>query len=488
VPLALYLLTFVVAFQAKPAIPPRITLIFQAAAVALCASLLPFRLTSFPLQLGAHLAAFFFTALMCHQALVARRPAPAHLTEFYLWMSAGGVVGGAFNAFVAPAIFNDVWEYPIVLTLSGLVRPWGEGTPRPRTWALFLLGVVFAVVMPMAIGVAGAPRFAAAHQLLEASGRTLLTLAALIAFLLRGRALLFVVMIAVISMGASAAAERAETRESWRSFFGVLKISEARVDPLGGHVRMLSHGTTLHGAEALSPAFRCRPLVYYTPNTPIGQVILGEEARNPALHIGAVGLGTGTVAAYVRPTDHLTFFEIDPLVIRVASGLRRFHYTTDCAKGPIDYVVGDARLTLAKQPAGAFDILLIDAFSSDSVPAHLLTVEAIRGYLSHLKPDGVVILHLSNRNLELVRPAQAAAIAAGGQALVQHHEPAPGAVWESHEDAVVIGRSAAALAPFAADPRWRAADANAARPWTDDYTNLAGALWRRLRERWSGGR
>lgn len=485
-PLALYLLTFVIAFQARPAIPPRITLFLQAAAVALCASLLPFRLTSFPLQLGAHLAAFFFTALMCHQALVARRPAPAHLTEFYLWMAAGGVVGGAFNAFLAPVIFDDVWEYPIVLTLSGLVRPWGDATPRARIWALFVLGVVCAVVMPMAIGIAGAPRFAAVHRLLETSGRLLLGLAALIAFLLRGRALFFAVMIAVISISASAAADRAETRASWRSFFGVLKISEARVDPLGGRVRMLSHGTTLHGAEALSPAFRCSPLVYYTPNTPIGQVILGEEARRPALRIGAVGLGTGTVAAYVRPADHLTFFEIGPLVIRVASELRRFHYTTECAKGPVDYVLGDARLTLAKQPRGVFDILLIDAFSSDSVPAHLLTVEAIRGYLSHLKPDGVVILHLSNRNLELVGPAEAAALAAGGQALVQHHEPLAGAVWESHEDAVVIGRSPAALAPFATDNRWRPAEPTAARPWTDDYTNLAGALWRRLRERWAG--
>jgi SAM-dependent methyltransferase len=487
-PLALYLLTFIVAFQARPAISPRVTLFLQAIAAAACAALLPFRLVSFPLQLLAHLGAFFFTALMCHQALVARRPEPARLTEFYLWMSMGGVVGGAFNAFLAPLIFNDVWEYPIVLALAGLVRPWGEGTPRLRGWVLFVAAVVCGTVMPMVMGVAGSHRLTAGDRhLLELAGQLLLATAALLAFLLRGRGLFFALLIAVISMGASAAAERAETQESWRSFFGVLKVSEARTDALGGPVRMLAHGTTLHGAEALSPAFRCRPLVYYTPQTPIGQVIEAKQSRSPGLRIGAVGLGTGSVAAYVRPGDRLTFFEIDPLVIRVATRLRRFHYTTDCARGPVDYVVGDARLTLARQPQNAFDVLLIDAFSSDAVPAHLLTVEAVRGYLAHLKPDGVLILHLSNRNLDLVGPAQAVAVAAGGQALVQHHEPAPGAVWESREVALVAGRDAQAIAPFAADARWRPADPTRARPWTDDYTNLAGALWRRLRERWGGG-
>ena len=220
---------------------------------------------------------------------------------------------------------------------------------------------------------------------------------------------------------------------------------------------MLSHGTTLHGAEALTPHWQCNPLVYYANSTPIGQVFLVEARAKPALRIAAVGLGTGTVSAYVRKADHLTFFEIDPLVIRISTDPKHFAYTTRCAKGPVDFVLGDARLTVAKQPADVFDVMLLDAFSSDSVPTHLLTVQAVRGYLTHLKPDGVLILHLSNRNLDLDGPAEAVAKAAGGVALIQHYRNKPGedvAGWPSPEEAVIVARSPAGLAIFAQDPRW----------------------------------
>jgi spermidine synthase len=202
-----------------------------------------------------------------------------------------------------------------------------------------------------------------------------------------------------------------------------------------------------------------------------------------------VGLGTGSVSGYVRPTDRLTFFEIDPLVVRISTDPTRFSYTTRCAKGPIDYVIGDARLTVAKQPADLFDVLLIDAFSSDAVPAHLLTVEAVRGYLTHLKPDGVLILHLSNRNLDLNRPAQAVAAAAGGVALAQSYRPskAEEALWASREEVLIVGRSPAAFARFKGDARWTATKPNLVRPWTDDYTNLAGSLWRRTMQKLGGG-
>ncbi|MBW8814520.1 MAG: fused MFS/spermidine synthase [Caulobacterales bacterium] len=494
-PLALYLTTFIIAFQAKPAIPPELTLTLQGAAMAACAALLPFRATFFGLQLFVHLAAFFLTALMCHQRLVARRPDPAHLTEFYLCLSIGGVVGGGFNAFLAPVLFNDVIEYPLVLVLSCLARPWGEMNRVPAwVWAVLVLGLAAAVATPVAV------TFAAPHlttrtivgafnqpQLFDFGMKVLLTGAVVAAFLIRGRALLFFCLIALISYASEAAADRTDTRDTWRSFFGVLKRSETTVPSLGGTVKMLAHGTTLHGAQAQDPRFRCRPLVYYTPRTPIGQVFRGREAQKPDLRIGAVGLGTGSVAAYTRPGDHLTFFEIDPLVVKVSSDPRNFSYTSECAKGQIDYVVGDARLTLARQPAQSFDILLIDAFSSDAVPAHLLTVEAVRGYLAKLKPDGVLILHLSNRNLDLMDPAQSVARAAGGWALAQEYRPPDDRLsgWESKEDAVIVAKNHEALAPFLATGQWRTGDSFKARPWTDDYMNLAGALYANLRMRWT---
>jgi len=494
-PLALYLLTFIIAFQAKPAIPFELMLVLQGAAVAGCAATLSFG-GLFAVQLLVHLAAFFFTALMCHQTLVARRPAPSHLTEFYLWMSFGGVVGGAFNAFAAPVLFSAVWEYPLVLMLSGLVRPWGDRKIPSSIWVLFGLGLaagvatplINAFVLPKVYGHPGIGGFTAS-DLIGLVLKVCLATAAICAFMVRSRGLMFFAVIATLLLGAQTAGGWFNTAQTWRSFFGVLRITQSDAPALGGRVKMLAHGTTLHGAQAMDPQFSCRPLIYYAPSTPIGQVFGALQREKPAIRIGAVGLGTGSVSAYVRPADRLTFFEIDPLVVRISTNPAHFSYTTHCAKGRIDYVIGDARLTVAKQPAGLFDVLLIDAFSSDAVPAHLLTVEAVRGYLTHLKPDGVLILHLSNRNLELKKPAQAVAAAAGGVALRQEYRPskAEAATLASAEDALIVARSPAGLARFAGDKRWSASDPNLARPWTDDYTNLAGALWRRLTQKLAGG-
>ncbi|MGA0607154.1 spermidine synthase [Phenylobacterium sp. VNQ135] len=494
-PLALYLVTFIIAFQAKPLIPLGLTLVFQAAALAACAALLPFRSSNFLLQFFVHLAAFFLTALMCHQRLVNRRPDPAHLTEFYLCLSIGGVVGGAFNAFVAPVIFDNVWEYPLVLALACLARPWGRlEKVEPGAWVLLVVGVLAAAAMPILLTAVGGRMTAQSvvgafdqSELFDMAMKGLLVLSVICAFLIRRRALFFFLVIAVLSFAAQAAADRTDVRQSWRSFFGVMRLSQTYVTSLGGEVKMLAHGTTLHGAQALNPAYRCNPLVYYTPRTPIGQVFGAKQGQRSDLRIGAVGLGTGSVAAYVRPGDHLTFFEIDPLVRRISTDPANFSYVRECAKGEVDFVIGDARLTLQKQPPGTFDILLIDAFSSDAVPAHLLTVEAVRGYLQQLKPDGVIILHLSNRNLDLLGPAQAVARAAGGRALKQTYRPAkdPQGSWESAEDAVIVARNDAALAPFKADARWESANPFLARPWRDDYTNLAGALYGNLKQRWT---
>ncbi|UTP37729.1 fused MFS/spermidine synthase [Phenylobacterium sp. LH3H17] len=480
VPLALYLGTFIIAFSDKPLISEHTTLILQAAAVAACAGLLPFKHVHLLLQVFVHLSAFFLTALMCHQALVARRPNPAHLTEFYLWMSLGGVVGGSFNAFVAPVIFNNVWEYPLVLALACLARP-GWGNIEPWRWITFGLGAAGAVAAPILAGLN------LLGDKMDLAGTAALTVAVVAAFVSRQRAIMLFGLIAILSVGAEVVGDKVDVRQSWRSFFGVVRQSEMPVPAMKGQVRMLSHGTTLHGAQAQHPDYDCRPLVYYAPETPIGQVFTRGHAGTKPLRIGAVGLGTGAVAAYTRPGDHLTFFEIDPMVIAISTDKKHFSYTTTCASGVIDFVLGDARLTLAKQPDDNFDILLIDAFSSDAVPAHLLTVEAVKGYLAKLKPDGVLILHLSNRNLELRSPAMAVAEAAGGFAVIQRHDAAEDSppLWESSEDAILITKTLKAIEPYEADPRWKPTDPTAARPWTDDYMNLIGALYAQLKERWT---
>jgi SAM-dependent methyltransferase len=476
VPLALYLVTFIIAFQTKPWIDREAALLLHAVMLPVCAFLLPIG-GDIPLQFFVHLSCFFLSALVCHQALVARRPDPANLTEFYLWMSLGGVVGGAFNAFIAPVIFNSVVEYPLALVLVALARPWRLA--RLSTWqvAMLLGGVIAAIAAAWLVK--NPPDGILTYRTYDTL-KILPVLTVIAAFLLRRNSAVFLVLMVVLSLSADAVGHRQDVIKSDRSFFGVLRMSRYDVEAIGGPLRLLAHGTTLHGAQALSPKYRCRPLLYYAPETAIGQVFNNVRARKSAITVGAVGLGPGAVAAYTRPGDRLTFFEIDQLVIDIATDPKNFTYVSECAKGEVDYVVGDARLTLAKQPADQFDVLLIDAFSSDAIPAHLLTVEAMRTYLSRIKPDGVVILHLSNRHLELRGPAHAVARAAGGVSLEQRYRKGDytPSMWESTQDVVIVGRSPEALDPYFDAENWEIPAPTRIRPWTDDYTNLAGALWR----------
>ncbi len=470
-PLALYLLTFVIAFQTRPLVRPALVLVVQAAAAAVCLWFLPVKTRDWLPLLSLHLVSFFLTALVCHQALAARRPPAGRLTEFYLLMSLGGVIGGAFNAFLAPVIFNDVWEYPLILVLAGLARPWGRRPSYGLTVFLMLAGLGFALFLAN-------PDIQIPHPL-----EVVLVLACLLcAFLLRNRAAAYVLVTAAIAVAGLLDHTRYDVSESRRSFFGVVQLGQANVPQLGGPVRYMVHGSTLHGAEALDPAFRCTPLTYYAPGGPIAQVFAEVQASRPSADFGVAGLGTGTVATYLRAADTMRIFEIDPLVVRLAPDPSRFGFVRGCAKGRVSLAVGDARLSLEREPPGRFDLLLLDAFSSDSVPTHLLTVEAMRLYLRAIKPDGVVMLHLSNRNLELTTPAAAAIAAAGGAALTQTHVPPKHTPLFEDAGAIVViaARTPEALAAFRKDPRWTSIDPRQARAWTDDYSNVLGALVRRF--------
>ncbi len=468
-PLALYLLTFIIAFQKRPLIAPRQALMFQAAAVLACLLTLELQINTVPALL-IQLAGFFLTALVCNQALVARRPEPDRLTEFYLLMSLGGVIGGGFNAFLAPLIFNTVVEYPLVLMLACLARPWGRDSLSRGQIGLLIAGLT-----------AGGALMLNHSQGLSLSVRLLLVIIMTTGILLRDRAWIFLALSIILTLSSSQLATRPNLLKIERGFFGVLRLNRIN-EPTLGYTRELLHGTTLHGAQADDPAWRCRPLVYYATTTPIGQVFTSLQTRNSSIRIGAIGMGAGTVAAYTRAADSLRFFEIDPLVIDMATNPAYFTYIKGCAHGRIDWVLGDARLTLAREPTNEFDLLLVDAFSSDSIPAHLLTVEAMHGYLARIKPDGVIIMHVSNKNLELMSPVAGIAQAAGGAALQQAYRPlSPTFVVDASEDVVIVARSPATLLPYQRDPHWTAAQSHGVRTWTDDYTNLFGALVRRLR-------
>ena len=225
---------------------------------------------------------------------------------------------------------------------------------------------------------------------------------------------------------------------------------------------------------------RTTATTYYAPQTPIGQIITTVLARHPRAHIGVVGLGSGTVATYTRAGDRLRFFEIDPEVERIARDPRYFTYLSGCAKGNVDVVLGDARLTLTAEKPASYDLLLLDAFSADTVPTHLLTVNAFHIYMSLLKPDGIVLMHLSNRNLALEAPAAAAAKEIGAPALMQNYAPRTDtrSLAATPTQAMLMAKSEAVIAPFRHDPRWRPARPDGVRAWSDDYTNVFGALIR----------
>ena len=426
---------------------------------------------------------------MCHQPLAGRRPPPDRLTEFYLLLSVGGVVGGAFTALLAPVIFNAVWEYPLVLVLVGLARPWDRGRLRgEEIGALVAVAVLAGGVAALSAWMtADADAWAALWRMaplfpLQSLCMVLLAPATVCAFLLRDRAQAFTAALLMIALSAQFVTRGYEASFTERSFFGVMRVAHQTDPAMGGRVHILTHGTTWHGAQARDPRYDCLPGMYYHPRTPIGQTTEIIQARGPA-RIGVVGQGAGTMAAFKRAEDALTFFEIDPAVNRMSRDPRWFTYISDCAVGQVDTVLGDARLTLADEPAGTYDLLLIDAFSSDAVPTHLLTVEAIEGYLRLLKPDGVVLLHLSNRNLEIVLPTIAAAHALGRPALhglYLDNGTLPDMAIASTE-AVAISPTERGLADFRGRPIWREVPETDVRPWTDDYVNLFGALWRAFR-------
>ena len=467
-PLVLYLLTFILAFDGgKP--PSERLLIAQVALTPMALMSISAAVMSVPVALAIHLGAFFVTALVCHSQLVARRPAEGRLTDFYLAMSIGGVIGGGFNAFVAPVIFNGVWEYPIVLVLACLARPRSRRPLAVHEKVWLAAGVVWAV--PLMIPQLHVPTMLRAALMLTPAAATVL---------IRTRTRAVTVLYAALALACSV--QTYGRNENYRSFFGVAHLKEATLKNYGP-VRMLVHGTTLHGVQFLDPARRCLTTTYYAPQTMIGRVFAGEQAAKPALNIGAIGLGAGTVAAYVRPSDRMRFFEIDPLIGRLAFDPKRFTFIEGCAQGPVDLALGDARLELRKAPPASYDLLLVDAFSSDAVPTHLMTVEGVRGYLRLLKPDGVAVMHLSNRNMDLRGPAAAAAKAAGAYALAGAYwapdgVPAPVA---SSQYVLLIARSPEALDRYRGKPGWSKPQPQG-RAWTDDYTNVWGAVMAQAKE------
>lgn len=472
VPLALYLISFIIAFGSRP--PPLAALAVPlTAATSLSCGLLLANKLAFGAGLalsawtiGLNFAAFFVIALVCHCAVAARRPPAERLTEFYVCLSTGGALGGVFNALLAPTLFSWTYEYEIGLALACAVRillPGGYRSNRAQFMAPVLL-LAAALAFPHAIADAGSEtiKFAAASF-------TLFVLLALL-FLGRNFPYAFAAGMAALLGGLAFSADRGALFTD-RSFFGVHRVVSLENGKLVGFM----HGSTLHGVAETDPAGHDRMLGYYAPEGPIGQVI---TARPGLARVGVVGLGAGALACYAKPGQDWTFFEIDPAVIAIARDTRYFHFLQDCG-APVRIAIGDGRLGLRDAATARYDLLVIDAFSSDSIPVHLLTREAFQLYAARLAPGGLLALHISNRFLDLRGVIAASAAAAGFSGLSQLYQPTPTeeARHVGASEWAVLARDPASLRPFVTDPRWaRLPSAAQTRAWTDGFSDIFGAI------------
>src|SRR6266513_1247147 len=422
-PLALYLLSFVLCFEASGWYRRWLFLPLLGAGLAgVCVTLThsnPSIWTLIPL----YSATLFAACMVCHGELARSKPHPQHLTGFYLMLALGGAAGGVLVGLVAPNVFEDLYELPIgMLALSLLV--------------------IAALLRDRASLLHG--RFGIAARVV------------------------FVALTAALALALyrTYAENSADTRVTSRNFYGVLNVRDSGEGP--DAMRMLSHGTIVHGKQFLEPERRDWPTSYYGRTSGVGLALLAARERGP-LRVGVVGLGAGTLAAYGRTGDVFRFYDINSGVVELARS--EFTFLKDSA-AKVEVALGDARLSLEREPPENFDVLALDAFSSDAIPVHLLTVEAFKTYLRHLKPGGVLAVHISNRYLDLVPVVQQA----GRRLSLEVRQ-----VESDDDDEAGVYRSdwmllSASPVPFEGELLKEAAERIDAVPrvrlWTDDYSDL----------------
>ena len=474
VPLAIYLLTFVIVFSRRGGASQGVVVRLVQAGFATTLVLVLFWDPTLDLRWAypLHIGVFAFTALLLHGELAAARPSPKHLTEYYLWLALGGALGGAFNALVAPIVFTSIAEYELIAIVACFLRP-------SRSFRAHGLGARISTtglsLVPAAIlGVAAWKQLTSA-QIGAVSGLWIASIAAgVVAVALSANALRFAVSLAAMALvGLRNSARNTDVLFADRSFFGAYRVER------WSRTNVLMHGTTIHGAQYFDPAHRREPVMYYHRAGPVGDAFtaLDSTLRNGA--VASVGLGAGALLAYAQPGQRWSVFEIDPLVERLARDTNYFTFVHD-ARADARIVLGDARLNLSHEPSNAYQLLILDAFSSDAIPLHLLTREAIATYARVLAPGGVLLVHISNRHLDLQPVIAAAAADAGLIAYIDEHD-----VDSDREDAeldysadwVVIARHVQDIGSLATNPNWRrmTADLNR-RVWTDDYSNIMSVI------------
>ncbi len=475
IPLGIYLLTFVIAFSRRPIIPHHLVVkLMPIILVPLVVALAERGTDPIAAVIPLHLISFFLVAMTCHGELVRDRPAVAHLTEFYLYLSIGGVLGGSFNALLSPMIFKNVAEYPIVVALSCLFLPAEKN--RGNSSATKVLDVAAPCLLGLATAllVITMQHFRVGPRPLAAA--IMFGIPAVISFSFSRRPLRFALAVGGIFLAANLyVGSQGRVLYSERSFFGVSRVT---VDDRGRFYQLM-HGTTLHGMQAIDPASARRARGYYDASGPLGQFFAAFDAQARLKRVALVGLGTGGITPYAREGQEWTYYEIDPTVERIARDTRYFTYLRDC-RADLKVVLGDGRLKLAEVPDSFYDALILDAYSSDSMPVHLFTREALSLYFKKLTPHGVIVFHVSNRYLDLEPVLGNLAVEAGlvGRARIDSDisraESEQGKIPAHY---VILCRSKVDLGPLGDDPRWLPLRTSPnLGVWTDDYSNILSIL------------
>jgi hypothetical protein len=464
VPLAIYLATFVLAFARSTRRPP---VVATRVAVACCipAAVISTLGEFVPVlpSILLNTAMLALVAYAAHARLAADRPAPEHLTLFYLVISVGGALGGLLNGVVAPVLFDRIWEYPLILVacpalLVGVVS--APDSALARRFNRHFLLVCGVLLLGVAAAAALVVVLLASHEGAWVAGAALAGVA-LASYPLTRRPTALALSL-VLALGVAAALDSQATVERSRTFYGSYSVEER------GDSRVLVHGTTAHGSQFMAADERDVPTTYYARSGPIGDVFGSRLFKR----VGVIGLGAGTLAAYGTPGQEMTFFEIDPEIIRIASDPQLFSYLAD-SRARVRTVAGDGRLLMEKQAAGSFDLVVIDAFNSDAIPVHLLTREALRVYADTLADDGVLAIHISNRVFDLEPVLAGASRDLRWNALVGLGGEGRGA---RESRWVLLTRDAEELARLRGLDGWRRVDTGDVVAWTDDYSSVLDVL------------
>jgi hypothetical protein len=485
-PLSLYVLTWVLVFQSRPLLPHKWMLMVQPLAIAGVVILLAVGgEQNLLLTLGGHQLCFFLIAMACHGELARTRPAAKYLTGFYVALSFGGMLGGLFAGLIAPFTFSWIAEYPILLALAALCRPTSdERLPRWSRWYWPFLAVLAVALIAPAFHASGKLWVWFEDHRVWVAG-SLGVLAALLALALNaGRWKIFATVVVALVLIRAYPSDDGRV-ETVRSFFGVHKIV---VTP-NGQYHVLMHGTTIHGAEKFlnddgSPVTgRPVPISYYHKDGGIGQAITAiRERKGAPLRVAVIGVGSGTLACAAEPGESWTFFEIDQTMVDAARDPRYFNYINSC-QPDLKPVIGDARLTFAREPDGVYDLIIVDAYSSDAIPIHLATEQAMKIYKDKLAPQGAVVMHVSNRHLELESVVVGIADANELKSWVYNEDSGRDDEYIFATDVVVSAHEEADVGNLASSENWTETEpTEGQRVWTDDYSNILGAVYRRLKD------